>query len=30
LRTLGYGDDDIKGVLGANLLRVAEQVWPCA
>ncbi len=25
---LGYCEDDVKGVLGANLMRVAEQVWP--
>lgn len=28
LSARGYGDDDIKGVLGGNLLRVAAQVWP--
>lgn len=24
---LGYNDDDISGILGANLLRVAREVW---
>jgi membrane dipeptidase len=23
----GYGEDDIRGILGGNFLRVAEQVW---
>lgn len=23
----GYGEDDIRGVLGANMLRVAREVW---
>lgn len=23
----GYGDDDIRGILGGNFLRIAERVW---
>ena len=23
----GYGDDDVRGILGGNLLRVARRVW---
>jgi membrane dipeptidase len=27
LLRLGYGDDDVIGILGANYMRVAERVW---
>jgi membrane dipeptidase len=27
LRERGYGDDDIRGILGGNFLRVFEEVW---
>jgi membrane dipeptidase len=23
----GYGEDSIRGILGGNLLRVADEVW---
>jgi membrane dipeptidase len=23
----GYGEDDVRAILGGNFLRVAEQVW---
>jgi membrane dipeptidase len=26
----GYGEDDVRGILGENFLRVAEQVWDAA
>jgi membrane dipeptidase len=27
LLRLGYGDDEVIGILGANYMRVAERVW---
>jgi len=27
LLRLGYSEDDVKGILGGNWMRVVEQVW---